>query len=338
MNILAIETSCDETAAAIVKDGQKVVSSIIHSQIPVHKQYNGVVPELASRAHVQSIHDVIQLAWKNKQNKIDAIAVTVGPGLAGSLLVGRMAAQTLGWLEEIPVVGVNHIEGHFLSPMIEHKKLEPPMLGLIVSGGHTELIISTRWGRYEKIGQTRDDAAGEAFDKVSKMLGWGYPGGPIIERMARTVARIKTLFPIPWLHGTWDFSFSGLKTAVLYKLREKKRWSHTEKCQIAAGFQQSVIEVLVGKTLKAAQSFHVSRVIVGGGVAANRALREAFQTAEKRYGVKALFPHPKLCTDNAAMIGAAAYIKLKHSRKSQGLQIQPHLNIPKIKSRTYQFS
>ncbi len=340
MNILAIETSCDETAAAVVQNGRKIISSVVHSQIGIHRKYAGVVPELASRSHVHFMQDVIAKAFSDKKHPIEAVAVTVGPGLAGSLLIGRMAAETLGWLKGLPVIGVNHIEGHLLSGIVSNHNFIPPFLGLVVSGGHTELIYSPRWGVFERLGRTRDDAAGEAFDKVAKMLDLGYPGGPNIDRWAREGTKRMIPFPIPWLDGSWDFSFSGLKTAVLYKLREKKKWSLNERKRICAGFQHSVVTVLVKKTIQAARALKCRSIVVGGGVAANSSLREEFKRRGVKEGFQIYMPPIPLCTDNAAMIAAAAHIKWTFHKKGFGgpLHIQPHLSIPPMTRSIHSFN
>ncbi len=316
MIILGIESSCDETAAAIVKDGRTILASVVSSQIKLHQPFSGVVPELASRAHVSRINSVISQAMGSGRVRLDAIAVTVGPGLIGSLLVGKMTAQTLGWAMNLPVIGVNHIEGHLLSPLLSDKTVAPPFLGLVVSGGHTDLILVKKWGHFRTLGRTRDDAAGEAFDKVAKMMGLGYPGGPIVEKMARWGRGSLCPFPRAWLPGTWDFSFSGLKTAVLYKLRTQQHWTTSQKRDVCAGFQTAVIDVLVGKTIAAAKAHGVKTIVVGGGVIANRVLRDEFlrKTREERFRLS-LAP-VSLSTDNAAMIAAAAYFKSKHTPKS----------------------
>ncbi len=331
MHILGIETSCDETAAAVVKDGRTVLSSTVASQIKFHSPYSGVVPELASRAHVVSVNAVIEEALKKaKVKRVDAIAVTIGPGLVGSLLVGKMTAEAMGWVRGVPVVGTNHIEGHLLSPLLSDPSLKPPFLGLVVSGGHTELILAESFGRYELLGRTRDDAAGEAFDKVAKMMNLGYPGGPVIDRLARRGKASRSPFPHPWLANSWDFSFSGLKTAVLYKWREKKRWSQRERMDVCAGFQRSVVDVLVGKTLAAARALKLKRIVVGGGVAANSLLRSEFDRLSRKQGVRVTLAPPALCTDNAAMIASAAHFRLRAGGASRPhvLKIEPQLHIP----------
>ena len=334
MKILAIETSCDETAAAVVENGRRVLSSVVATQIPFHQPYAGVVPELASRAHVLTVNRVVAEALRKARlslggrSRPDALAVTVGPGLVGSLIVGRMAAEALGWAHGIPVHGVNHIEGHLLSPLLVATKIRPPFLGLVASGGHTELIYAPRFGRYELLGRTRDDAAGEAFDKVAKMMGLGYPGGPVIDRLAAEGDPARFLFPRPWLPGTWDFSFSGLKTAVLYKLREKKSWSLRDKRDLCAGFRAAVVDVLVGKTVAAAQTLKTKSVVVGGGVAANALLRRRLAEEARRHGLTLAVAPPALCTDNAAMVGAAAFHQIRHGRVRRHLRIQPQMHVP----------
>lgn len=336
MKILAIETSCDETAAAVVQDGRRVLSSVVATQIAQHQPYQGVVPELASRAHVVMVNRVVDKALQQAglslrpgaKARPDALAVTVGPGLVGALIVGRMAAEALGWANDLPVHGVNHIEGHLLSPLLAHEGFKPPFLGLVASGGHTELILAPAWGRYELIGRTRDDAAGEAFDKVAKMMGLGYPGGPVIDRLAEAGNADRFKFPRPWLPGTWDFSFSGLKTSVLYKLREKKRWSAAEKKDLCAGFRAAVVDVVVGKTIAAARALKVRAVVVGGGVAANRLLRRRLTEAAADAGLRVAIAPPHLCTDNAAMVGAAAYHQIRHGRGGRDLRVRPQLHVP----------
>jgi N6-L-threonylcarbamoyladenine synthase len=333
--VLGIETSCDETAAAVVRDGLTVLSSAVATQIQLHQPYQGVVPELASRAHVETVNAVIDKALTDAKisadlKNIDAIGVTVGPGLAGALLVGRMTADVMGWVHSKPVIGVNHIEGHLLSPLLEDPSVKPPFLGLVVSGGHTELIHSKKWGHYELIGRTRDDAAGEAFDKVAKMMGLSYPGGPVIDRLAAQGTASRQPFPRAWLPGSWDFSFSGLKTAMLYRLKEKKTWSLAAKRDLCAGFQDSVIDVLVRKTFAAAAALKLRTVVVGGGVAANRLLRRRLEQTARAQKIRLLVANPALCTDNAVMIGAAAYFKTTYARASRKdpLRIEPQLHIP----------
>jgi len=330
MIVLGIESSCDETAAALVKNGHRILSSVISSQVKLHRPYSGVVPELASRAHVENINDVISVALSQAKmsslRKVDAIAVTVGPGLVGSLLVGKMTAETLGWVYKKPVIGVNHIEGHLLAAFLVYPKLKPPFLALVVSGGHTELIFCSEWNRYTVLGATRDDAAGEAFDKVAKMLKLGYPGGPIIDEYAKKGIGDRRPFPRAWLPGSWDFSFSGLKTAVLYTLQDKKVWTKQEVRDLCAGFQEAVVEVLVGKTVAAARALRVKTVVVGGGVSANTLLRFEFEKTARKMGINLRLVPPVLCTDNAAMIACSGYFKLRNGKKNrQHLRIQSHI-------------
>jgi N6-L-threonylcarbamoyladenine synthase len=308
------------------------VASTVSSQIPLHKKYSGVVPEIASRAHVDWVNSVI--ASVTKKTKPDVIAVTVGPGLVGSLLVGKMTAEALGWAWDLPVVGINHIEGHLLSAVLEHPALKPPFLGLVVSGGHTELLVEKKWGHTELLGRTRDDAAGEAFDKVAKMMALGYPGGPVIDRLAKSGNPSAITMPRPWLPQTWDFSFSGLKTAVLYTLREKKKWSLQDKKNLCASFQEAVVDVLVGKTFAAAEKLNMQTIVVGGGVAANSRLRQRFLTEAAMRGKTVYIASPAFCTDNAAMIASAAYFKLHQKpRPALDLTIRPGYTFPAYKSK-----
>jgi N6-L-threonylcarbamoyladenine synthase len=316
MNILGIETSCDETAAAVVKDGRRVVRTAVASQMALHRPFRGVVPELASRAHVERINDVIEEALGSPRARVDAVAVTTGPGLIGSLLIGVVTARTWAWVHGLPVVGINHLEGHLFAGLVEHPRLKPPFLGLIVSGGHTELVVFESYGRYRVLGRTRDDAAGEAFDKVANLLGLPFPGGPSIDRLARGGDPQAVRFPRAWCTGTWDFSFSGLKTAVANYLRETPRRQRQAVQDLCASFQEAVVEVLVKKTVKAAQANRLRSIVIGGGVAANRRLRAAFQSAARSEGLQVYLPDRSFCTDNAAMIAAAGYYKLKHAPRS----------------------
>ncbi len=318
MNILGIETSCDETAVALVQNGRKVLMSAVASQMAVHKPFKGVVPELASRAHVERLNDLIdQVLTRYPKNKIDAIAVTTGPGLIGCLLVGTVTARTLGWTWDIPVVGINHLEGHLFAGLVEHPALKPPFLGLIVSGGHTELVIFHGYGRYKRLGCTRDDAAGEAFDKVANMLGLPFPGGPSVDRIARTGNPDRISFPRAWIPGTHDFSFSGLKTSVANYLAATPRSRRPPVRDIAASFQEAAADVLVKKTCDAAEKYCLRDVVVGGGVAANSRLRKLFQTAAQKKHLRIYLPDLSFCTDNAAMIAAAGYYKKRFGPKKQ---------------------
>jgi N6-L-threonylcarbamoyladenine synthase len=322
-----VETSCDETAAAVVENGRHILSNVVSSQVPVHQPYGGVVPELASRAHVENVQAVIEAALKGQTGRglppfpktlpVDAIAATVGPGLMGSLLVGKVVAEMLAWVYQKPLIGVNHLEGHLLSILPGHPDLEPPYLALVVSGGHTELIHVQDYGRYHILGRTRDDAAGEAFDKVSKLLGLGYPGGPVIDRMAHKGSSRAIAFPRALMDGGFDFSFSGLKTAVVYYLRDNPdvRTSKKKMADVCASFQAAVVEVLVKKTLAAADKLGLKHIAVCGGVAANSALRAAFTAQHKTH--KLHMASPLLCTDNGVMIAVAGYYKHLHQTKKK---------------------
>jgi N6-L-threonylcarbamoyladenine synthase len=328
--ILGIETSCDETAAALVRDGRKVIRSAVASQMSVHRPFRGVVPELASRAHTERINTVIAEALGGNSNTpIDAVAVTRGPGLIGCLLVGAVTAQVLGRVRNIPVIGVNHLEGHLFAGLVEHKNLKPPFLGLIVSGGHTELVIFKRYGRYTRLGATRDDAAGEAFDKVANKLGLSFPGGPAVDRAALKGNPDAIKFPRAWIPGTWDFSFSGLKTSVVNYLEGTPKNKRASISDIAASFQEAVVDVVVQKTLDAAAHHGLRSVVVGGGVAANRRLRAHFLAEGKKRKIQIFLPDLAFCTDNAAMIAAAAYYQLKHGpkKKTKSIDVQADLEI-----------
>ncbi|MBK8303137.1 MAG: tRNA (adenosine(37)-N6)-threonylcarbamoyltransferase complex transferase subunit TsaD [Pyrinomonadaceae bacterium] len=321
MLILGIESSCDETAAAIVRDGREIMSSVIASQIEMHKPWGGVVPELASREHLEKIEPIVAEAIAQAGvpfSDIDAIAVTQGPGLIGSLLVGVCYAKSLAYSLEVPIVGVNHIEGHVYSVAFENPPVEYPALGLIVSGGHTNIFHIPEEGQYKVVSRTRDDAAGEAFDKVAKMLGLGYPGGPIIEKLALEGDKSGVKFPkVKISDGRPDLSFSGLKTAVARYVRENSIAPMTngdepsrEIKDLAASFQAAVVHALVGTLEKLANELQPKTLIVAGGVACNLALRSAAEDAGKRLGMPVYFPSKHLSTDNAAMIAAAGYPQL----------------------------
>ena len=312
VTILAIESSCDETAAAVVKNGREVLSSVISSQIDLHTLYGGVVPEIASRKHIEKIDYVVSEALEQAGMKLadmDAVAVTYGPGLVGALLVGVGYAKSLAYAAGLPLVGVHHIEGHVSANYITHAELEPPFLCLIVSGGHTHLVKVKDYGEYEIIGRTHDDAAGEAFDKVARAVGLGYPGGPKIDKAAKEGNPSAVAFPRAQIEGApYDFSFSGVKSAVLNYLNQAEmKGEEISVPDIAASFQQSVVDVLVSRTIAAAKDFGFDRVAIAGGVASNSALRAGMQTAAEKNGMKLYYPTPILCTDNAAMIGSAAY-------------------------------
>ncbi|GGA76257.1 tRNA (adenosine(37)-N6)-threonylcarbamoyltransferase complex transferase subunit TsaD [Ornithinibacillus halotolerans] len=317
--ILGIETSCDETAVAIIKNGKEIVSNVVASQIESHKRFGGVVPEIASRHHVEQITLVLEEAFTNSKliwDDIDAIAVTEGPGLVGALLIGVNAAKALAFAKDKPLVGVHHIAGHIYANRLE-KEFEFPLLALIVSGGHTELVLMREHGKYEVIGETRDDAAGEAYDKVARMLELPYPGGPHIDRLAHE-GEITIDFPRAWLEeDSYDFSFSGLKSAVINKIHNAKQKGETLKPEdIAASFQASVIDVLATKTLKAARQYQVKQVIVAGGVAANKGLRAELESKFADTDIPLLIPPLSLCTDNAAMIAAAGTINFEQGKRS----------------------
>jgi len=329
--ILAIETSCDETACAVLENGRALLASTVASQMDIHARYGGVFPEVASRQHVLSIIPVVEqtLVQSNLSLKnMDAIAVTRGPGLAGSLVVGMNMAKGLALGTGLPLVGVNHLEGHIYSSWIynagESIPPEPqfPLIALLVSGGHTELNLVTDHLTYQRLGSTLDDAAGEAFDKVARLLGLSYPGGPSIQRAAESGDPTRFKFPRAKLEGTYDFSFSGLKTAVLYEVNELKKKSTTLPIEdLAASFQSAVVDVLFKKTLQAARDYKVKEVLVAGGVSANRALRQAFQSQKE---FKVHIPAFSLCTDNAAMIAAAGYYRFALGHTSQlDIDIQP---------------
>lgn len=331
--ILAIESSCDETAAAIVKNGREVLSNIISSQIALHTLYGGVVPEIASRKHIEKINQVIEEALMKANttlDEIDAVAVTYGPGLVGALLVGVAEAKAISYAIKKPLIGVHHIEGHVSANYIENKELEPPFLCLIVSGGHTHLVLVKEYGVYEIIGRTHDDAAGEAFDKVARAIGLGYPGGPKIDKLAKEGDKEAIVFPRANINGApYDFSFSGVKSAVLNYMNScEMKKQEVKKADIAASFQEAVIDVLVSKTILAAKDYKMQRIAIAGGVASNSALRTAMECACKKYSINFYYPSPIYCTDNAAMIGTAAYYEYQKGVRS-GLELNavPNLKI-----------
>ncbi len=310
--ILAVESSCDETAAAVVKNGRWVLSNVISSQIDLHTLYGGVVPEIASRKHIENIDGVIRQALTDAGMtlaEMDAVGVTYGPGLVGALLVGVAEAKAIAFAADKPLIGVHHIEGHICANYIEDKTFEPPYIALVVSGGHSHLVQVSDYGKYEILGRTRDDAAGEAYDKVARAIGMGYPGGPKIDAAAKQGDPNAVRFPRVFLEEeSYDFSFSGLKSAVLnYVNKQKMTGEPIVPEDIAASFQQSVVEVLVEKTVKAAKERGMKQVALAGGVASNSALRAGMRAACEREGLSLHIPSPVLCTDNAAMIGCAAY-------------------------------
>ncbi|MBY7142405.1 tRNA (adenosine(37)-N6)-threonylcarbamoyltransferase complex transferase subunit TsaD [Virgibacillus sp. NKC19-3] len=327
--ILGIETSCDETAAAIVKNGTEIVSNVVASQIESHRRFGGVVPEIASRHHVEQMTIVLEQAFAEAEvtwESIDAIAVTEGPGLVGALLVGVNAAKGAAFAKQKPLVGVHHIAGHIYANRLE-QEFEFPLLALIVSGGHTELVLMRDHGNYELIGETRDDAAGEAYDKVARMLDLPYPGGPGIDRLAAEGEESIT-FPRAWLdEGSYDFSFSGLKSSVINTIHNgKQRGDELKAADIAASFQASVVDVLTAKTVKAAKAHNVKQVIVAGGVAANKGLRTAMEEQFARAEIPLLIPPLQLCTDNAAMIAAAGAVAYEQEKRSE-LDLNAHASL-----------
>lgn len=310
--ILAIESSCDETAAAVVKNGREVLSNVISSQIELHKLYGGVVPEIASRKHIEKINQVIEEALEGAGvvlEDVDAVGVTYGPGLVGALLVGVAEAKAIAYAAKKPLIGVHHIEGHISANYIENKNLEPPFICLVVSGGHTHLVRVADYGVYEILGRTRDDAAGEAFDKVARAIGLGYPGGPKIDKLAKEGNENAIVFPKAKVAGSpYDFSFSGLKSAVLNYINScQMKGEVINEADIAASFQKAVIDVLVEHAMMAVKDFGNKKLAIAGGVASNSALRSAMQKACDENGIEFYHPSPIFCTDNAAMIGVAAY-------------------------------
>ena len=333
VKILAIESSCDETAAAVVVNGRDVRSNVISSQIALHTLYGGVVPEIASRKHIEKINQVIAQALNDAGetlDTIDAIAVTYGPGLVGALLVGVAEAKAIAYAKKLPLIGVHHIEGHISANYIENKDLEPPFLCLVVSGGHTHLVRVKDYGVYEILGRTRDDAAGEAFDKVARAIGLGYPGGPKIEKVSHEGNPHAIQFPKPKVaDGPYDFSFSGLKSAVLNYLNScQMKGEEIVQADVAASFQNSVIEVLVANAMRAIDEYGMERFAIAGGVASNQTLRGAMEEACRQKGVKFYHPSPILCTDNAAMIGAAGYYDyMAGKRDGLDLNAVPNLKL-----------
>ncbi|MHB8573895.1 MAG: tRNA (adenosine(37)-N6)-threonylcarbamoyltransferase complex transferase subunit TsaD [Dehalococcoidia bacterium] len=327
MRVLGIESSCDESAAAVVEDGHRILANMVASQIDVHRRYGGVVPEVASRQHLQTIIPVIETALHTAGcgwDDIDIVAVTSGPGLAGSLLVGVNAAKAIAYARRKPLLGLNHLESHIYANWLDTEAPTEaprfPALCLVVSGGHTDLIIMHDHGRYERLGRTVDDAAGEAFDKVARLLELGFPGGPAIEKIAAVAGHPPFELPRAWLPGTYNFSFSGLKTAVLNLTREE---GHPPAPQIASAFQESVVDVLATKTVRAAREHGVKQILVAGGVAANGALRDALR---QRAPVPVRVPPPKYCTDNAVMVAACGYFHaLRGDRSDFTLDVEPNM-------------
>lgn len=333
VKILAIESSCDETAAAVVVNGRELLSNVIASQIDIHKKFGGVVPEVASRKHVEVINAIVQEALEQanlEAKDIDAVAVTYGPGLVGALLVGLQYAKGLAYSLKKPLVGVNHIEGHISANFIEHKDLEPPFVCLVVSGGHTFIVHMKAYGDFEVIAKTRDDAAGEAYDKVARALGLGYPGGPAIDKLAKEGNENAIKFPRSNFHEeTLDFSFSGLKSAVLnYLNKMEMTGQEVNKADVAASFQKAVVDVLTDNVIKTCKMRKVNKIAIAGGVASNTALRDSLIKAGAEYNIEVLFPAPILCTDNAAMIASAGYFEyIKGVRSALDLNAAPNLKL-----------
>ena len=331
--ILGIESSCDETAAAVTRNGREVLSNVISSQIELHKLYGGVVPEIASRKHIEKINQVIEEALSKADvtlGDLDGIAVTYGPGLVGALLVGVAEAKAISYAANKPLIGVHHIEGHISANYIENQDLKPPFMCLVVSGGHTHLVLVRDYGRYEIIGRTRDDAAGEAFDKVARAIGLGYPGGPKIDKLAREGNKDAVIFPRAHIEGApYDFSFSGLKSAVLNYLNScQMKGIGINRADIAASFQNAVVDVLVQRAVAAAKEYRMDCLALAGGVASNQAVREAMSKACMENDIKLYHPSPIYCTDNGAMISTAGYYEyLNGTRHGLDLNAVPNLKI-----------
>lgn len=333
MKTLAIETSCDETSIAVIEDGRKILSNIISTQIETHKKFGGVVPEIASRMHVEVISQILKNALEDANiglNDIDFISVTEGPGLVGALLVGMSFAKALSYSLDIPLIGVNHIKGHICANYISHENLEPPFIALVISGGHTYLVDVTGYDEYKVIGRTRDDAVGEAFDKVARALGLPYPGGPMIDKLSKVGNPEAINFPRVYLEGnSYDFSFSGLKTAVLNYLNQMKQKNETITIEdVAASFQMAVIDVLSEKTFRLLNEIKRNKLAIAGGVAANSGIRDIFTKKALENGIELFIPDMNLCTDNAAMIGSAGYYSyISGKRSTLGLKVDANLSL-----------
>lgn len=331
--ILAIETSCDETAAAVIRNGREVLSNVISSQVPLHTLFGGVVPEIASRKHMEEINPVIELALKEANVTFDdltAVGVTYGPGLVGALLVGVAQAKAIAYAKHLPLVGVHHIEGHISANYIENPDLEPPFMALVVSGGHTHLVLVKDYGVYEIIGRTRDDAAGEAFDKVARAVGLGYPGGPKIDKLAKQGDPHAIEFPRAHVEGSpYDFSFSGIKSAVLNYINScEMKNEEINKANLVASFQNAVVDALCSRAVNAAKEYKMERLALAGGVASNSALRSALEKACESNNMKFYRPSAIFCTDNAAMIGVAAYYEyMAGVRHGLDLNAVPNLKL-----------
>ena len=331
--ILAIETSCDETAAAVIQNGRTVLSNVISSQIAMHTLYGGVVPEIASRKHMEQINQVIEMALSEAEVTLDditAIGVTYGPGLVGALLVGVAEAKAIAYAKNIPLVGVHHIEGHISANYIENPDLEPPFMALVVSGGHTHLVLVKEYGEYEIIGRTRDDAAGEAFDKVARAVGLGYPGGPKIDKLAKEGNLHAIEFPRAQVDGfPYDFSFSGIKSSVLNYINTcEMKNIEINKADLVASFQNAVIDALVSRAISATKEYGIGKLAIAGGVASNSALRLSIKEQCEANQIQLFSPSPIFCTDNAAMIGVAAYYEyMNGTRHGLDLNAVPNLKL-----------
>lgn len=331
--ILAIESSCDETAAAVVRNGREVLSNVINTQIAIHTEYGGVVPEIASRKHIENINPVVKMALSDAGVTLDditAIGVTYGPGLVGALLVGVAEAKAIAFARSKPLVGVHHIEGHISANYVENKELEPPFVSLVVSGGHTHLVKVNDYGEYEIVGKTRDDAAGEAFDKVARAIGLGYPGGPKIDKLAKEGNPDAIEFPRAHVDDApYDFSFSGIKSAVLnYINSANMHGEEINRADVAASFQKAVVDALVSRAVRLTKESGMDKLAIAGGVASNSALRETVKLECEKNNIRFFSPSPKLCTDNAAMIGAAAYYEyIKGVRHGYDLNAVPNLKL-----------
>ncbi|MFW6022402.1 MAG: tRNA (adenosine(37)-N6)-threonylcarbamoyltransferase complex transferase subunit TsaD [Halanaerobiaceae bacterium] len=331
--ILAVETSCDETAAAVIKNGLEVLSNVVASQIDWHRKFGGVVPEIASRKHLELINPVIEEALEKADieiSDISAVAATYGPGLVGGLLVGLSAAKAISYSLQVPFIGINHIAGHIYANFISNKDIESPVVCLTISGGHTDLLYFEELGGYEILGSTKDDAAGEAFDKTARVLGIGYPGGPAIEKISKEGNPEAVDFPRPFINDdNFDFSFSGLKTAVINYIHNKEqKGEEINTADVAASFQQAVIDIMIAKIIKAVNEYPVKSIILSGGVAANRTLRNQLKERLKQYSLPLYTPDMVLCTDNAAMIGSVAYYKyIKGQYSSLNLNAKANLKL-----------
>ena len=330
--ILGIESSCDETAAAVVKNGREVLSNVISSQIVIHRKFGGVVPEIASRKHIENIMPVIDEALTQAQvplERIDAVAVTYGPGLVGALLVGLSAAKSLAWATDKPLIGVNHLEGHVFANFLADKELEPPFMALVVSGGHTALLKVTGYNSFELLGQTRDDAAGEAFDKIARVMGLPYPGGPEIEALALQGNPLAIDFPVPKLDKPFEFSFSGLKSAVInYLHNNEQAGRETNYSDVAASFQHTVVEALVRKAVQAMKATGYKKIVLAGGVSANKTLQQELAKAMRKMGCELVHPTKILCTDNAVMIACRGHFMYQAGMESPlDLNAHPSLKL-----------